>query len=197
MVRARKYEYNKLREEIVRTVLKYPKTTGEITTEVGYERKYNYVCNAIKSLYKDDKIFYQIDSPKKNRGRPPQTYDFVYDRNSIKKTYELFPSLMSDLQTNDKVLTVLIKDVNPETPFKKDIKDRLTKSSTIFKTFVENTPDELNKIYSLQYLREFLELISDEKCNQFEHHIMEKLEIKEFDIINRNTVIYLFKKAFI
>src|SRR5659263_693 len=102
--------------KILKTLLESPKTTGNIAIALGYKDdkghgKYNNVTPDLKTL-SQKKIIHTIES-KKTVGAPGTTYDINYDISVLRELLKKYPSIVPDLQKNDKILDML-QDNHPE-----------------------------------------------------------------------------------
>ncbi len=146
-----------VKEKILKALLQSPKTTGEIATKLelidektGYPR-YNMIKPDLNTLEQYGYI-HRIEQKKKSSGAPATTYDIVYEISSLKKILEKYPSLLSDLQKNNVISNMLLKEqqwlLNPNM-LKEEIinfKFFLKFSPTFFKIGLTSSRGELLKV---------------------------------------------------
>ena len=130
-----------VKEEIIRTLLSSPKTTNEITMALGNEdKKYNAVDKDLKTLQSDGFIHYEkIKIPGKT-GPVAKTYDIVYEMPRLRALlikYIKSPSLISDMQKNDKIISLLIDKYKSDIRFE-IVGDLLLLSASFFKNYLTN-----------------------------------------------------------
>lgn len=102
-----------LREKILQTLLKSPKSTGEIAKELGYtdkngNGKYNVVSPDLGKLEASGLIHSQ-KVIRGTHGPPPTIYNIVHELPIIQKLLEKHPILIQDLQINDTILSMLVE----------------------------------------------------------------------------------------
>jgi hypothetical protein len=102
-----------LRAKILQTLLKSPKSTGEIAKKLGYidknrNGKYNVVGPDLEKL-KESGLIRSQKIKGKTHGPPPTIYNIVYEFPVIQKLSDEHPKLIQDLQSNDTILSMLVK----------------------------------------------------------------------------------------
>jgi hypothetical protein len=107
-----------IKERILKTLLESPKTTGKIAIELGYiddkgHGKYNIIKPDLNTLEQYGFI-HRIESIK-SVGAPATTYDIVYKIPDLREILIKYPSLISDLQKSDKIISMFAKEVMPKT----------------------------------------------------------------------------------
>ncbi|MCX9026530.1 MAG: hypothetical protein OIN85_10625 [Candidatus Methanoperedens sp.] len=101
-----------IKERILKALLESPKTTGNLAIELGYvdEKgygKYNFIKADLNTLEEDYRFIHRIEQQKKNPGKPPTTYDIVYKISVIKKIWDKYPELKTDLLKSNLVIGVI------------------------------------------------------------------------------------------
>ena len=138
-----------VKERIIRTLLISPKTTNEITMALGNEdKKYNAVDKDLKTLQSDGFIHYEkIKIPGKT-GPVAKTYDIVYEIPRLKALLIKYPSLISDMQKNDKIISLLIDKHKSDIRFK-ILGDLLPLSASFFRNYLINDSffDQFNWVW--------------------------------------------------
>ncbi len=102
-----------LREKILQTLLKSPKSTGEIAKKLGYidkngNGKYNVVSPDLEKLEASGLIRSQ-KVKRKTHGPPPTIYNIVCELPVTQKLLGKHPVLVQDLQNNDNILSMLVE----------------------------------------------------------------------------------------
>lgn len=167
-----------LKERIVQVLLVSPKSTGEIAKKLGYiDKKGNGRYNVVSPYLKELEASGLLRSEKierKSHGPPPTIYNIVYEFPALQKLIENHPKLLQDLQSNDMILSMLVKkhswiyksdkDLNEEhsdTP-KEELKVKLKLSEDFFKICLANEPENLRKIFDDIYGSTDESLLDDE-----------------------------------
>lgn len=149
--------------KILKTLLGSPKTTGEIAINLGYidnnvYGNYKIIGGDLKKLKSKDYI-HTIPTFKKSHGKPPITYDIVYEIRAIRTIFKEYPLLRTDLQKCDKILSMLInehfsvfEEKIKQTPtdrakekLKTSFKEKLAMSLCFFELCLNNTPYQLKR----------------------------------------------------
>ena len=127
-----------VKERIIRTLLISPKTTNEITMALGNEdKKYNAVDKDLKTLQSGGFIHYKkIKIPGKT-GPVAKTYDIVYEIPRLKALFTKYPSLISDMQNNDKIISLLVDNYKSDLKFR-ILGDLLPLSTSFFRNYLTN-----------------------------------------------------------
>jgi len=127
-----------VKEQIIRTLLVSPKTTNEITMALGNEdKKYNAVDKDLKTLQSGGFIHYEkIKIPGKT-GPVAKTYDIFYEIPRLRALFIKYPSLISDMQKNDKIISLLIDKSKSDIKFE-ILGDLLLLSASFFKNYLTN-----------------------------------------------------------
>ncbi len=115
-----------LKEKILQKLLESPKTTGELTVSLGYEKgKYNAIDKDLKTLVSEHLISHEKRKADGARGQPPTLYDVVYEIPILQKMWVEYEDsqLSLSMQKNEKILSMLVKkcfseDVVVDTIFK-------------------------------------------------------------------------------
>ena len=130
-----------VKERIIRTLLISPKTTNEITMALGNEdKKYNAVDKDLKTLQSDGFIHYEKIKIPGRTGPVAKTYDIVYEIPRLRALlikYIKSPSLISDMQKNDKIISLLIDKYKSDIRFE-ILGDLLLLSASFFKNYLTN-----------------------------------------------------------
>ena len=127
-----------VKEEIIKTLLISPKTTNEITMALGNEdKKYNAVDKDLKTLQSGGFIHYKKKKIPGRTGPVAKTYDIVYEILRLKALLIKYPSLISDMQKNDKIISLLIDKHKSDIRFK-ILGDLLQLSPSFFKNYLTN-----------------------------------------------------------
>jgi hypothetical protein len=138
-----------VKEEIIKTLLISPKTTNEITMALGNEdKKYNAVDKDLKTLQSGGFIHYEkIKIPGKT-GPVAKTYDIVYEIPRLKALLIKYPSLISDMQKNDKIISLIVDNHKSDLQFR-FLGDLLPLSASFFINYLINDSffDQFNWVW--------------------------------------------------
>jgi hypothetical protein len=127
-----------VKERIIRTLLVSQKTTNEITIALGNEdKKYNAVDKDLKTLQSDGFIHYEKIKIPGRTGPVAKTYDIVYEIPRIKALLIKYPSLISDMHKNDKIISLLTDKHKSDIRFE-ILGDLLQLSPSFFKNYLTN-----------------------------------------------------------
>lgn len=198
-----------VKEKILQTLLvSISKTTGDIAIELGYVDtngygKYKNIKSDLNTLSQYGFI-HGFKQKEKKPGAPATTYEIVYKLPVIKKILEKYPDLVSDLQKNEIILSMLVekhrkllypfqvgepkKDELKEyelcllPEYIEDFKDDLATSPTLFKKCISHESEKITSV--LRALMDNLDLI--------EYVGFSKMCLIEHQNKNRNTPAELF-----
>ncbi len=127
-----------VKERIIRTLLISPKTTNEITMALGNEdKKYNAVDKDLKTLQSNGFIHYEKKKILGRTGPVAKTYDIVYEIQHLRALLIKYPSLISDMQKNDEIISILIDDHKSDLQFR-FLGDLLPLSASFFINYLTN-----------------------------------------------------------
>ena len=127
-----------VKERIIRTLLISPKSTNEIAMALGNEdKKYNAVDKDLKTLQSGGFIHYKkIKIPGKT-GPVAKTYDIVYEIQHLRALLIKYPSLISDMQKNDEIISLLVDKYKSDIRFE-ILGDLLPLSTSFFRNYLTN-----------------------------------------------------------
>lgn len=170
-----------IKEKILKLLLESSKTTGEIAKELGYVDKngmgkYNNIKADLNTLQSYGFIHYSKTKKQGIPGPVPTTYEIVYEISILREMLQKYPSLISDLPKNERILTMLANEFYKNLPeklldheqFKSEIRvfaHYLKGSRSFFKLVLLNSPETLigrfDKIYAFTRDGIYRQIIED------------------------------------
>ncbi len=182
--------------KILKTLLESPKNTGQLAIELGYiddkgHGRYHIIEKDLNTLGQYG-LIRRFKQQNKSSGKPPTTYDIVYEIPDLRKMLEKYPSLVSALQKNDIVLSMLVAKhawmINPIPLYNfkikieenlEDLKRQLSLSPSFFKLCIDNEPDNIKKrVYTIhENMNKFIKKIDPEAEVETFYEILESMKL--------------------